>query len=428
MTKSSADAVAVGEEQRVFYGWIIVIAATCIYAISAGQVVSFGIFVKPMAKELGWSRASLTGAFGLYILAMSLFSFVAGILVDRLGPRLLNIVGGLALGLGFFLSSRVHASWHFYLSYGLLGGLGFSFVFVSLSSTIPRWFIEKRGLALGILFAGGGVGGLMISPLLQSLIDRYDWRVAFLVLAALACCIVLPAALFLKKEPKELGLKPLGADKAEPHTERKGEREESPESDTQGPGRDYTLGEALKTRPFWIFAVTIVLALLGVMMAQVNMVPHATDKGVPAATAAVALGLAAAFNALGRLVMGAASDKIGTKRSLCSCLLLAACALFWLIIVNKPWMMFLFVVPFGFAYGGLVPQIPRVISELFGVKSVGGILGLFTSLTALGPAFGPVLGGVIFDRTGGYHLAFLIGGLGILIAFFLVLLLVNPKE
>ena len=428
MSRSSADAVATPDEKRIFYGWIIVIAATCIYAVSAGQVVSFGIFVKPMAKDLGWSRASLTGAFGLYILAMSLFSFVSGILVDRIGPRLLNIVGGLALGLGFFLSSRVHASWHFYLSYGLLGGLGFSFVFVSLSSTIPRWFIEKRGLALGILFAGGGVGGLMISPLLQSLIDRYDWRVAFLVLAALACSIVLPAALFLKKEPGELDLKPLGADKAGSGTERKGEREGSPGADTQGPGRDYTLGEALKTGPFWIFAVTIVLALLGVMMAQVNVVPHATDKGVPGATAALALGLAAAFNALGRLLMGAASDKIGTKRSLCFCLLLAACTLFWLIIANKPWMIFLFVIPFGFAYGGLVPQIPRVISELFGVKSMGGILGLFISLTALGPAMGPVLGGVIFDRTGSYHLAFFLGGVGLLIAFVLVLLLRNPKK
>ena len=77
MSKSSADAVATPDEKRIFYGWIIVIAATCIYAISAGQVVSFGIFVKPMAKDLGWSRASLTGAFGLYILAMSLFSFAA---------------------------------------------------------------------------------------------------------------------------------------------------------------------------------------------------------------------------------------------------------------------------------------------------------------------------------------------------------------
>ena len=427
MTNSSADNVATPDGQRIFYGWIIVIAATCIYAISAGQVVSFGIFVKPMAKELGWSRASLTGAFGLYIFAMSLFSFVSGILVDRVGPRLLNIVGGLALGLGFVLSSRIHAPWHFYVSYGLLGGLGFSFLFVSLSSTIPRWFIEKRGLALGILFAGGGVGGLIISPLLQSLIDRYDWRVAFLVLAALACCIVLPAALFLKKEPKEIGLLPLGQDKAPLPKGRKGDGESGPRTTTPGPARDSTLGEALKTAPFWVFAVTIVLSLLGVMMAQVNMVPHATDKGVPAATAAFALGLAAAFNSLGRLLMGAASDKIGTKRSLCFCLLLAACTLFWLIMVNKPWMMFLFVAPFGFAYGGLVPQIPRVISELFGVKSVGSILGLFTSLTALGPALGPVLGGAIFDRTGGYDLAFLLGGIGIVIAFVLVLFLKNPK-
>ncbi len=428
MNKPRTEAAALEpDKQKIFYGWILVAAATFIYAVSAGQVVSFGIFVKPMAKAFGWSRASLTGAFGLYILAMSVFSFVCGVLVDRFGPRLVNIAGGLALGLGFFFSSRVTALWQFYLSYSLLGGMGFSFLFISLSSTIPRWFIEKRGLALGILFAGGGVGGLIISPMLQSLIDSHDWRVAFLVLAALTCGIVLPGALFLKKEPQDMGLLPLGADRAESPPQTGGKPQESPKAGAQTPV-DYTLGQALKARSFWIFGVTVVLTLLGVMMAQVNMVPHATDKGVPAATAALALGLAAAFNSLGRLVMGAASDKIGTKRSICFCFILGACTLFWLIFVNKPWMMFVFVVPFGFAYGGFVPQIPRVISELFGVKSVGGIFGLFTSLTAVGPALGPVLGGVIFDRTGSYDLAFLSGGIGILVGLLLVMFIPLPKK
>ena len=428
MNKIRAEAVPAADKQKLFYGWIIVIAATFIYAVSAGQVVSFGIFVKPMAKEFGWSRASLTGAFGLYILAMSVFSFVCGVLVDRFGPRVVNIAGGLALCLGFFFSSRVNALWQFYLSYSLLGGMGFSFLFISLSSTIPRWFIEKRGLALGILFAGGGIGGLIISPMLQSLIDSYDWRVAFLVLTGLACGIVLPAALFLKKEPQDMGLLPLGANKAASPPEAEGKGRESPGPGGETSVQDYSLGQALKTGSFWIFGVTVVLTLLGVMMAQVNMVPHATDQGVPATTAALALGIAAAFNALGRLVMGAASDKIGTKRSICFCFILGACTLFWLIFVNKPWMMFLFVAPFGFAYGGFVPQIPRVISELYGVKSVGGILGLFTSLTAVGPALGPVLGGAIFDRTGSYDLAFLTGGVGILAGLVLVMLIKLPKR
>ena len=88
MNKPRTEAAALEpDKQKIFYGWILVAAATFIYAVSAGQVVSFGIFVKPMAKAFGWSRASLTGAFGLYILAMSVFSFVCAVLVDRFGPR-----------------------------------------------------------------------------------------------------------------------------------------------------------------------------------------------------------------------------------------------------------------------------------------------------------------------------------------------------
>jgi len=359
---------------------------------------------------------------------MSLFSFLGGVLVDRIGPRILNLVGGLTLALGFFLSSRVNTLWQFYFSYSLLGGLGFSCVFISLSSTIPRWFIEKKGLALGLFYAGGGVGGLILSPLLQTWIDTYDWRMAFLIVCCLAAGIIIPAAMFLRKEPEEMGLLPLGKDTIMPKQGGESLGTEAPNTMNQEMIRDYTLPEALKAGSFWIFSGAVTLMLVGVMMAQVNMVPHATDKGVPAGVAALALGISSAFNSLGRLVMGAASDKIGTKRSVLFCLLLAMITLFWLPAVNKPWMIFVFAIPFGFAYGGFVPQIPRVISELFGVKSMGSILGLSMSITAVGPAFGPVIGGAVFDRVGSYSLAFIIGAVSISIGLVLVTLIKLPKR
>ncbi len=420
MDKPNDKALAISGQNKFFYGWLIVIAATAIYAVAAGQAVSFGIFVKPMAGDFGWSRASLTGAFTLFLVAMTVFSFICGILVDRIGPRILNIAGGITMALGFYLSSKLSAPWHFYLSYSLLGGLGFSCMFVALPSTISRWFNDKEGLALGIFYAGGGLGGLLLSPLLQFLIDRYSWRAAFGILAALVCCVIVPAALFLRKQPQDIGMLPLGTNRETPEKNVESSGDENQTPAVRGPVRDYTLMGALKSAPFWIFGAAMNLLFIGVMMAQINMVPHATDRGVTAATAALALGIAAAFNSLGRLVIGAVSDKIGVKSSLYICFVIGACSLLWLLAVNKPWMMFLFVAPFGFAYGGSVPLMPRVISELFGVKYMGSIFGLFTSITCIGPALGPFLGGAIHDRTGSYTLAFLIGTASILIGLLLV--------
>ncbi len=404
--------------QKFFYGWIIVLAATIIYGVAAGQVVCFGVFVKPLSADLGWTRASITGAFGIYMIIMSIVAGLIGILLDRIGPRILCIAGGLFMGLGCFLCSKIDTKLQFYLCFSLLGGIGFSCMFVSLQSTVPRWFIQKKGLALGIFLAGQGIGGLMLSPLLQSWISRYGWRTAFVYLALVTVGLIIPASLLLKKEPADMGLSPLGADDSPGNKN---------QYDTPPEPAGYTVPEALKTSSFWIFAISMILIFTGIMMAQINMMPHAIDSGISAKIAASALGLAALFNSIGRLVMGAVSDKIGTKKSLSICMILAAISLVWLTTVKEPWMIFAFVVPFGFAYGGCVPQIPRTISEMFGTKSMGGIFGVFTTITVLGPACGPPLGGSIFDKTGSYDTAFFIGAMSIIIGLALFFLLKPQK-
>ena len=126
--------------------------------------------------------------------------------------------------------------------------------------------------------------------------------------------------------------------------------------------------------------------------------------------------------------MGGVSDRIGTKRSFYICLGLGAIMLFFLIPVSTAWMMYLFVVLFGFAYGGAVPQMPRMVSELFGLKAMGAIMGVSMLITTIGPFLGPVLGGAIFDRTGSYTPAFITGGLAIIIAFILIFLLKMPQK
>ncbi|MFH0730673.1 MAG: MFS transporter [Pseudomonadota bacterium] len=403
-------------KSKLFYGWIIVIAMTLIYAIVELPVFAFGIFVKPIAGEMGWTREAITRAFGLYMILLGVFGFIGGILVDRFGPRILNFIGTITIGLGLLIASRADSLLMFYLGYGIMGGVGFALIFVPNQTTLARWFIAKKGLALGIMFAGGGIGAFIATPLLQACIASFGWRTSFFIVGILILCIPVPASLFLRKDPKGMGLVPLG--EAETGTGDK------PGLQTQ----DFTLPEAIISRAYWYINLAFALALLGFFMAQVNMVPHATDMGVPAAAAALALGIASGCNAFGRLFMGGVSDRIGTKRSFYICLGLGAITLFCLIPVSSASMMYVFVVFFGIAYGGMAPQAARMYSELFGLKAMGAIMGVATLLTMLGAAFGPVLGGLIYDKTGSYAPAFITGGISMSVAIFLVSIVKAPTK
>lgn len=417
---------SIQKDPKFFYGWMIVIAAAFIFGIAGGPIIAFGVFIKPMAKEFGWSRGVITGAFGLHVFWAGVLGIVCGLLVDRIGPKILSILCGILMGLGLFMCSRTDSIGSFYLAFGIITGTGYALMFVPLQATIARWFNEKRGLALGIMFAGFGVGGLILSPLLQSWINSYGWRTAFVFISILVLCSIPPLGLLLKKDPSVVGLVPLGESKIESNgdTECDGYRKTGPELETQ----DFTIQEAIRTGAFWQFSLAMVCMFLAYFMAQVSMVPHATDKGVPVATAALALGIAGGFNAFGRIFMGAVSDKIGTKRALGFCLLLGSIMLFWLIPVRNSWMMYLFAILFGFAWGGSTPQMPRLVSELFGLKSMGGIMGIATLIISLGPTLGPIFGGAIYDFTGSYNPAFLVGGLSLLISFILILVLQVPKK
>lgn len=406
---------------RAFYGWTIVAASAWIYSISAGLTICFGVFVKPLAAEFGWLRSEVTGAFTLLMVITGLTSIAGGFAVDRFGPRRATIAGGLLLGLGLFLASHIDALWQFYLFFSVLGGMGVAFLFVPLTATIPRWFVRSRGLALGILFAAGGIGGMILSPLVQHWIGAYGWRTSFAIVGIGAAVLILPATLFLKKDPAEIGLQPL-ADEVAPQAE--GDATEAPVSGHGQVGaghRSYTVREAVRSSAFWVYNLSVILMFSGIMMAQIHMVPYATDIGITASVAALALGIAAACNAVGRLVMGAVSDRIGTKRALCFSMMLAAIALFGLTLVREPVALYCAAIALGFAYGGVMPQGPKILGSLFGMGFLGGIMGVGAVFAVMGPALGPLLGALIFDRLGSYQIAFLTGGVLILAGIGLVL-------
>lgn len=404
-----------------FYGWVVVAACAAIYAVMTAGTFCFGLFIKPMSEALGWTRANVVlGVTYLFIVSSALF-VVTGKICDWLGPKPLTFTGGMFLAIGFFICSQVTELWQFYLGYGVCGGIGIACIFVPLAATISKWFIKHRGIALGILYAGGGVGGMVLSPILQSVINASGWRSAWLVLAVVSAAVAIPVTFLVKKEPSDMGLKPLG--EGEPAKE-----EGKGTADMYAASRNYTLKEALKSSQLWIYNVGIFLAMAAVIGIQHNMVPYATDKGISAGVAAMALGIASGFNAFGRIAMGFMSDRFGTRRCLLVTMLGMAVLLFYLITVASAWMIIVFAILFGFTFGSIPPLNARAVADLFGTENLGAIMGVSGMFAAIGPAFGPIVIAAIRDRTGSYSLALAVAGMLVIVSIFLFAVLKLPGK
>jgi len=380
---------------KFFYGYIVVIAAFLILVMTWGTIYSFGVFFKPVLIEFGWTRAATSGAYSLCLLLLAFLGIVAGRLNDRFGPRIVATACGLFLGSGYLLMSQISTIWQLYLFYGVMLAIGASGSYVPLASTIARWFVKRRGLITGIAVSGIGVGTMIMPPVANWLIAEYGWRLSYLVVGIAVLVLIISAAQFLRYEPSQMGQLPYGENKTEPER-------------VNFKARGFSLQEAIRTRQFWMISAMFFCFGVAIQSIIVHIVPHATDLGISAASAANILAVIGASSAIGRIMMGGVADRIGNKLALITIFILMTVALLWLLVTKEPWMFYLFAATFGFAYGGWATLISLIPAELFGLGSLGVILGAVTFSPASGEALGPVLTGRIFDVTGSYQPAFLV--------------------
>ncbi len=399
--------------KRLHYGWVIVVSATLILLIYAPVMYAFGIFLRPLTMEFNWDRGALSGALSVRLLVSGLLSILAGRISDKYGPRILVTIGGLLIGVGFLLMAQINSLWQAYLIWGLLMGVGGGFCQIPVISTIPRWFTEKRGIAVGITVAGFGLGGMFSAPLAQWLISTYGWQQAFIVLGLITIIIIIPLAQFMKHSPQRVGLKPYGESEGI-------EDKQSLASAAEG----FSLTQTVKTSRFWVWGLILSSFYFCSQIIIVHIVPYAIDIGISPIIAASIASIVAGGSVIGRLSMGFVSDKVGGRLLLVGCISLAALALLWLLFAKEIWMLYVFAVIFGLAYGGIVILLTVVTAGLFGLSSLGMILGSLALFSTAGEALGAPLAGSIFDITGSYSLAFLISviicGLAIILSLILL--------
>ena len=383
-----------GIKRGFFYGYIVVVATLCIMAAMWGTYYAFGVFFKPVSSGFGWARGMTSGAFSLSMAAQGLLGIVMGGLTDRFGPRLVMTLSGFLLGLGYLLMSQLGAIWQLYLFYGVMVGIGMSGAFIPLLSTVARWFVARRSMMTGIVLTGTGVGALIAPPVANQLISAYDWRTSYLVMGIIVLVVVVLAAQFLRRDPTKIGQVPYGESK---------EEKSGLKSDTGG----LSLREAVCTRQCWtVFGIVFALGFC-LFAIMVHMVPHATDLGISAASAASILATVGGAMIVGRLVLGSVADRIGNRRAFIIGFILMSAALFWLVLATELWMLYLFAVVFGFAHAGAEASTSPLIAGLFGLRSHGSIFGVIGLGFSIGSAIAPFLTGYAFDLTSSYQVAFL---------------------
>ncbi len=392
------------------YGYVIVGAAAVIFIISFGVHYSFGVFFKPMSSEFGWSRSLTSGAFSLSWIIHGVSAIWLGRVNDRYGPRRVLILSGSLLAGGYILTTMVREAWHFYLTYGVLVGIGTGGMYIPLISTVARWFVRKRTSMTGIAVAGAGLGTFVIPLVANRLIAVFDWRTTYIILGVAVLFIVLSASLTLKRDPSQIGRLPYGAEPADGvhiHQDRIG----------------LTLRQALRTRQFWMICAIYFCFGFFTFAFLVHIAPHATDLGMSSATAAnfvAAIGIA---SIIGKVFLGQLGDRIGNRNIYTICFLAVSLAITFTQLIAWPWLLFPFVVVIGLAYGGCSASHSPLIATFFGLKAHGQIIGAANNGYTIGATIGPLAAGYFFDRTGSYQISFyvvaLVAGIGLILTLFL---------
>ena len=262
----------------------------------------------------------------------------------------------------------------------------------------------------GIALSGIGVGILIMPPVANWLISTYDWRTSYIIIAILALVLIILAAQFLRRDPRQVGQLPYGESEV---------KQQSPDLEARG----FSLWEAIHARQFWTLFAILFCFGLSLSTIMVHIVPHATGLEVAATMAANILAIIGGLSIAGRVIIGGVADRIGNKPALIIGFITMSLALFWLVAAKEIWAFYLFAVVFGFAYGGVAVMESPIVAELFGLSSHGVILGVIAFGFTSGGAIGPVLAGHIYDVTGSYQLAFLIYAAVSILAIILAILL-----
>lgn len=383
---------------QIFYGWWIV-GACFLIAMYMGGAVFYGFtaIFEPIAEEFGWSYTSISIAASIRGLEAGLLAPVAGIIVDRWGPRRLIFGGVLAIGLGLLLLSQIHSIGMFYIAF-ILMSLGISSCGISVTVTaVANWFHRRVGLASGIMICGYGSAGLMV-PLMVRLIDTYDWRTAIAIMGIGMLVIGLPLSLLLRHKPEQYGYLPDGEASGLTIPEESLAKQRAKEV-------RFTAKQAMKTRTFWFIVLAVMPQFIVVPAVVTHVMPYLSSVGIARTTSGLVATAIPLLSIGGRFGFGWFSDRYVAKRMSAIALIMLTLGLlcFEYVSLGWNWLLVPFLVLLGFGYGGINTMVGILLRGHFGWGNFGTIIGFAWGILMFGGMAGPPIAGWVFDTWGSYQ-------------------------
>jgi MFS family permease len=370
------------------YGWVVVVASAALMAFSFGTLVCVSVFLKPLEAEFGWSRAATAFAYSSSAFLAGAGGILMGRLVDRIAPLPIVFTGALMVGGAQLLLGQIDSLWQLYLIYGVMAGaLGNGAILTPVMVNAGFWFERHKGLAIGAVMMGQSLGAAGVPFLARWLVERLDWRTAYETLGLLAWIVLIPAALLVRQAP----------DLAERKASAR--REGGPAGPLSPPALTAALCSA------------IVFCCICMSIPIVHVYPLAVESGIAPAQAAGVLGLFMVTSSVGRIGIGRVADLIGGPRALWLASLVQTATIYWFTQAGSGAALYAVAVAFGIGYGGVLPSYAIIVRELIPAHRAGRSLGLVFFFGNVGMGLGGWIGGLLYDWSGGYPLAFATGAL-----------------
>ena len=382
------------------YGWVVVAAAFTLMFVGFTAAYSFAAFFSAFETEFGASRGHVALVFSVAAFLWFLLGAPGGVAADRFGPRRVALLGVACLVAALWLAAEARSLGVLYATYSIGIGLGVGLVYVPSIGAVQPWFGANRAFASGLAVAGIGAGNIA-GPLLAAWwIGLFGWRGAYLALAVFVLLLGGAAALAIRQQPSiaAAGIAP-----------------------------GIPLQLAVRTPTFWFIYASLVLSCVGLFVPMVHLSPYAQDAGYTEAQGVTLVSLIGLGSLVGRFTVGGIADRLGRMPSLAAMYVgLGLMLLLWWS-TTAWWLLALFALVFGICYGAYVALVPTIVMDLYGARSVSGIIGTLYTGAGVGTLIGPWLAGAAFDALGSYDLPILAAAALSFLAAFCVAPLVRQK-
>lgn len=392
--------------------WLIVAAALGINLI-LGALYAWGVIAKALVTQLSWTKTQASLPFTVSTAAFAITMIFAGRWQDKIGPRVVAMIGGIIFGLGLFTSAFSTTHWMMMFTFGILGGMGLGLCYSATTPPAIKWFPPKRkGLITGIVVSGVGIAAVYVSPLTQSLLETTSISKTFMFLGAGAIILICLFSQLLTNPPAGYQLKSSVPTNAAP---------------SKAAGKpDVEWHEMLRSGKFYQLWIMFVLAASAGLMIIAHVAIIAKEQAdwkwgyVPIAMLAI-------FNTFGRLISGYVSDRIGRTQTMILAFLLQAVNMFAFVHYTTPnWLIFGSAFT-GLCYGAIFTLMPAAIADFYGIRNLGVNYGLLFTAFGVGGVAGPLLAGKLRDSFGSYAHSFTISAVMLLIGAILALAIRSPK-